>query len=196
MKKEIILIDYENIQDIDLKPLQSADVLVKVFHGEIQKFSGDFMNLALALGKERIEMIKISGNGKNALDFHIAYYIGKLVKEFEKPSFYIVTKDSGFIPLVRHLNQKEKVNCALIKSISELELFKPAVNPDSKVKHEIVINKLLKTRVPKPKRKKTLKNRIMDIFKNEIPDSEAEEIIQELIDCHFISCDKEAITYN
>ncbi len=195
MKKKIILIDYENIQDIDLKPLQGMDFLVKVFYGESQKFSGEFTNLALELGKERIEMIKISGNGKNALDFHIAYYIGKLVKEFEKPSFYIVTKDSGFIPLVRHLNEKEKVTCSRIKSITELE-FKPAVNPDSKVKHEIVINKLLKTRVPKPKRKKTLKNRIMDIFKNEIPDSEAEEIIQQLIDCNFISCDKEAITYN
>src|SRR5690606_28957821 len=46
---------------------------------------------------------RITGNGPNALDFHIAFYIGRLAHEYPVARFTIVSKDTGFDPLVKHL---------------------------------------------------------------------------------------------
>jgi hypothetical protein len=81
MKKNIILIDYENVQKHDLRPLLVHDVLIKVFYNKNQKASFDFLKLAMEFGKEKFEAIQIEGQGKNAADFHIAYFIGKISKE-------------------------------------------------------------------------------------------------------------------
>lgn len=190
------MVDYENVQNIDLNNLQNTDVLIMIFHGENQKFTGDFMNSVLALGKEKVVMVKISGNGKNALDFHIAYYIGKLVKEFHKPSINIISKDNGFNPLIKHLNQVEKVICSLRKSISEIENNQNPALVNGKEKHEIVMEILSKPKVPKPKKINTLKNQIATIFKKEkIQESDVEQIVQKMIECKFINCNNEAITY-
>jgi len=49
------------------------------------------------------EYIAIQGNGPDAVDFHIAFYIGRLAATEPGASFTIVSKDKGFDPLVRHL---------------------------------------------------------------------------------------------
>ena len=52
------------------------------------------------------QYIKISGNGRNALDFHIAFYVGQLAMAEPSARFYIVSKDQGFDPLIEHLKTK------------------------------------------------------------------------------------------
>jgi hypothetical protein len=42
--------------------------------------------------------VQISGHGPNALDFHIAYYIGKLSSANPDGYFHIVSNDKGFDP--------------------------------------------------------------------------------------------------
>jgi len=49
------------------------------------------------------EYIAIQGNGPDAVDFHIAFYIGRLAAAEPGTSFTIVSKDKGFDPLMRHL---------------------------------------------------------------------------------------------
>lgn len=46
------------------------------------------------------QYIKIGGSGKNALDFHLAFYIGELSARDPEAYFNIVSKDTGFDPLV------------------------------------------------------------------------------------------------
>lgn len=194
MKKNIILIDYENVQKFDLKPLLNLDVLIKVFHGENQKFSSEFTNIALEFGKDKFELIKIKGNGKNALDFHIAYYIGKLSKEIENSFFHIISKDTGFKPLVEYLKHDEKIYCLLEPSIAEIPLLKPVPKTtDERLK--LILETLSNSKASKPKRRKTLKNQIITICKKEIDDNEAEALIQKLIDKKFIENNKETIIY-
>jgi hypothetical protein len=125
MKKTIVLIDYENVQKHDLRPLLEHDVLIKVFHGENQKFTSDFMRLALDFGKGKFELIQIKGQGKNAADFHIAYFIGKLAKEIPEASFHIISKDTGFKVLADFLNQKQGIFCRVESSIAEMPLLEP-----------------------------------------------------------------------
>jgi hypothetical protein len=194
--QQIILIDYENVQDFDLSSILDQNVLIKVFHGESQKFSGEFVDSALKLGKDRIEMVEISGNGKNALDFHIAYYIGKYSKEISDAEYTIISKDTGFKPLIKHLNQKEKITATLKTSIAETTIPKRTIPAQGEDIYKLVLERLSSSKIPKPKKKLTLRNQIINICKKKIDESKAEEIIEKLIASGFIRCTGESVSYN
>lgn len=101
-----VLIDYENVQPDNLARLQDPAYRVKVFIGDKQaKISFELAAAMQALG-ERAEYIKIDGNGLNALDFHIAFYVGQLAALNTSCQFHIISKDTGFDPLIRHLHSK------------------------------------------------------------------------------------------
>ena len=68
-----IFIDLENVQPKNLEILKEHDFKIFVFVGENQnKISYDFAVMMQGFGNSA-KYIKISGNGKNALDFHLAY---------------------------------------------------------------------------------------------------------------------------
>ncbi len=77
-QRNYVLIDYENVQP-DLMPLLSeTNIYVIIFVGAAQKsVPVDFAAAMQRLGS-RATYIKLSGNGSNALDFHIAFYLGVL----------------------------------------------------------------------------------------------------------------------
>jgi hypothetical protein len=89
-----------------------AGVVVPFFFGSSQKsVPKDFMLTALQLGKERFIPINIQGQGKNALDFHIAFYLGEYLTKYSQTQCVILSKDKGFDPLVKHLvNRKFTVS--------------------------------------------------------------------------------------
>ena len=98
-----ILIDYENVQPADLAGLDVQQACVLVFTGAEQKVGIGLIEAVQALG-EHGRFIRISGNGRNALDFHIAYYLGQWMERDPQATFLIVSKDTGYDPLITHLN--------------------------------------------------------------------------------------------
>ena len=100
-----ILIDHENVQPADLAGMDAEQACVLVFTGAQQKVAISLIEAVQALG-ERGKFVRISGNGKNALDFHIAYYLGKFSERDPQASFLLVAADGGYDPLVAHLNAK------------------------------------------------------------------------------------------
>ncbi|NEX23840.1 hypothetical protein G3480_26915 [Thiorhodococcus mannitoliphagus] len=101
------LIDYESLQPPDLAGLQGEDVRVLIFVGAQQnRIPFDFANAMQQLG-ERARYVKISGAGRNALDFHLAFYLGEVVQKDPGGVFRIVSKDGGFDPLIAHLQADE-----------------------------------------------------------------------------------------
>lgn len=102
MNQSILLVDYENIGKIELGEIP-AGVLVPFFFGASQKsVPKEFLKAALNL-RERFVAIDIEGQGKNALDFHIAYYLGEYLTRSPQSACIILSKDKGFDPLVKHL---------------------------------------------------------------------------------------------
>ena len=102
MTQSILLVDYENIGKIELGEIP-AGVLVPFFFGASQKsVPKEFLKAALNL-RERFVAIDIEGQGKNALDFHIAYYLGEYLTRSPQSACIILSKDKGFDPLVKHL---------------------------------------------------------------------------------------------
>lgn len=51
----------------------------------------------------RATYINLSGNDSNALDFHIAFYTGILVTRDPYADIYVISKDTGFDPLLQHI---------------------------------------------------------------------------------------------
>ncbi|MFT6372816.1 MAG: hypothetical protein ACJAZT_001570, partial [Gammaproteobacteria bacterium] len=118
-----VLIDLENIQPKNLGVLAGHDFKVLVFVGEKQsKISFDLAVAIQGLGANS-DYIKINGNGPNALDFHIAFYIGELSQRHENSYFHVISKDRGFDPLIKHLKSK-KIRAQRHIDIADIPLLK------------------------------------------------------------------------
>lgn len=112
---EYIFVDFENIAPETVSGLP-LDQTVYIFAGEKQsKMRMDLVESMLSRGSGA-KLIRINGDGKNALDFHIAYYLGKLSSAEQKASFKILSKDKGFDALINHL-KIAKVNCERIEKL-------------------------------------------------------------------------------
>src|SRR4249919_2284727 len=103
MPRHYILVDFENVQPASLGALKAGDAYIKVFAGQHQTRVDLGLAQALQPFGTHAEYIQITGSGKDALDFHIAFYIGRLSAEQPGATFTIVSRDTGFDPLVKHL---------------------------------------------------------------------------------------------
>lgn len=98
-----VLIDFENVQPKALDMLQPGSVRIRVFLGQQQtRLMLELVQALQRFGADA-QYVPIQGSGPDAVDFHIAFYIGRLSVEDPGAQFTIVSKDKGFDPLVRHL---------------------------------------------------------------------------------------------
>jgi hypothetical protein len=120
MQTTFIFLDLENVAMAELGPLAGGSFRIKVFMGSHQTK----VPLALAQGLQAFgpnaEYIQMQGVGHNALDFHIAYYLGRLAVQHPAARFVIVSKDTGFDPLVAHL-RAQKVGCERVTSLAAFQ---------------------------------------------------------------------------
>lgn len=70
-----------------------------------------------------VVFINMNGSGKNALDFHIAFYLGNLTAVNPELYYHIVSADSGFDPLINHLKDKG-IKISRVASLGKLSLPK------------------------------------------------------------------------
>lgn len=119
---EYIFIDFENLP-VQGIPDHGGIQKVFLFAGEKQtKVSLDIAESMQKLGP-KAKLIRMKGSGNNALDFHIAFYLGKHSETDPKASFRIVSKDKGFDPLVAHL-VFQGIDCARIENLATKPLSK------------------------------------------------------------------------
>ena len=103
--ERVLLVDYENVSKVDLGAIPRG-VRVPFFFGASQKkVSTEFLRNALELGPLFVP-IDIEGQGKNALDFHIAFYLGEYLAQNRNTQCVILSKDTGFDPLIGHLKKR------------------------------------------------------------------------------------------
>ncbi len=117
MNDRVLLVDLENVQTVNLAKVPE-DAEVMVFYGLTQKkLPEELVVQAQPLGS-RLQWIKIAGQGPNALDFHIAYYLGKTLTERPQAHCAVLSKDKGFDPLIRHLHGLGHV-CRRVASLKD-----------------------------------------------------------------------------
>jgi len=193
MKNTFLLIDYENIQKVDLSGLR-GDFKIKIFVGFSQKnIPFELVQQSQNLG-DKLEWVKIDGNGNNALDFHVAFYIGKLFQEQNRASFIILSKDKGFDPLVKHINRLNGI-CRRINSI--LEISEKTGNHPNEKNLTRVVELLAKVEKNKrPRKRSTLKQHISSLFQKKLEDQEIEEILDRLFIQNMISEINNKLSYD
>ena len=84
-----------------LKALVPSVSDVWVFHGLHQKNLGaKFASFAT-----QAALIPISKTGKNALDFHLSYYMGYITSRNPDARFVVVANDKGYDPMIAHAKE-------------------------------------------------------------------------------------------
>jgi hypothetical protein len=179
VKTNYVLIDYENVQPKNLEMLKGHEFAVKVFVGAKQtKIPIELVTTLQAFG-DKAEYIQIEGNGPNALDFHIAFYVGQIAAADPEAFFHIISKDTGFDPLIRHLKSK-KIRAYREKDIAEIPLLKIS-NTKSETERVDAVVEFLKSRgSAKPRKVETLSNSIKSLFMQKLENGELSELLNEL----------------
>lgn len=179
MKSNFVLIDYENVQPEAMSALVEEHFNVIVFVGANQaKVSFDVASALQQLG-DRAQYIKISGNGSNALDFHIAFYIGELASRHPNAFFHIVSKDTGFDPLIQHLKTR-KILAGRSKSVVDIPIVKAASSKSPSERIEIIVADLKRRGSAKPRTVKTLSSTIQAIFQKQLSDEDVTGLVNGL----------------
>lgn len=194
MRKNIFLVDLENVPAPRLGELAAHDCEVQVFIGEnAAKLPRELAVEMQKLGA-KARYIEISGSGRNALDFHIAYYLGEYSAQKEGVFFHIISKDTGFDPLLAHLKGKGFL-LARSASIEETPLLRQLT-----VKSPIERTTLIEERLgaqPKnrPQREATLASMIGSHFQKKLSAAEIAEIIQNLKNRGIFSLEGNKVKY-
>lgn len=195
MKTNYVLIDYENVQPEAMAVLNQEHFKVLVFVGANQAKVTFEVALALQQMGDRAEYIKISGNGSNALDFHIAFYIGVLAEIEPDAYFHIVSKDTGFDPLIQHLKGKKILACRS-KDVTEIPIVKAACSRSPIERLEVVVADLKRRGASKPRKLKTLGSTINSIFQKQLSEQEIDVLLASLQKDGYVTVTESGISYS
>lgn len=101
-----ILVDYENTQQLDLQRISGEPVKLVIFLGHNQKDRIPYATVTQLLTMApQVELVAAAGSGRNALDFMVAFHAGRIIERNPNAVIHILSKDKGFDPLIRHLNE-------------------------------------------------------------------------------------------
>jgi hypothetical protein len=195
LKTNYLLLDYENIHPKNLSLLIGHPFKVLVFVGANQtKVPLELASALQSLGKDA-EYIKISGNGPNALDFHIAFSIGQLSKEDPDGYFHIISKDTGFDPLIDYAGKKN-IHVYRSKDITDIPLLRVSNMKTMQEKIDAIVENFAIRGSGLPRKEKTLANTINVIFQKALKEAELKALIQELNKQGHISIENGNISYH
>lgn len=193
-----VFIDYENVQPDNLDQLLDHQVKVLTFLGKHQeRLPFEFFNSMQSLG-DRAEYIRLQEKGPNALDFHIAYYVGELSALDPEGYFHIISKDSGFDPLIRHLRCREPSPLRICRTeqITDLAFLRPKANGVFAERLSQLTANLIKRGKQLPRKRSGLESLIRDHFKNQLLDSQVGDLIAALQRQKLLTMSDKTVSYN
>lgn len=176
-------IDYENLNSLDGLALQEYERLF-LFVGasnnqtEIrltEKFSDEI----------NITLIKIKSVAKNNVDFHIAYYLGKLDEQADKNvEFYVLSNDQGYDGICDFIQHKKQRRVCQRKGVQLEKQPIAQTNNTEEVVFQKYVQYMKQTETKHlPVKLKALKNNIRshtDLVK--INKEEAEKFVDKVVD--------------
>jgi hypothetical protein len=128
-------------------------------------------------------VIKVKGQGHNALDFFIAYYLGIYVKQRYDAKYYIFSNDQGFDPLIQHIKESgifiERKSVLINEKKDEvIKQTKNKKESENYIKAKKAIDRIpIKNR---PKMIKSLIAKLINDLGKGISESDVLEIFEEL----------------
>ena len=194
MPANYVLIDFENVQPKNLNILASHPFKVFVFIGASQTKVPRHVAVAMQALGDRANYVEIDGNGPNALDFHIAYYIGELAAADPTGNFHIISKDRGFDPLIRHLKGK-KIQVQRESDLAEIPNLRIPKKAKKDDKIDAIVKNLVSRGQSRPRKVKTLQNVINNLISETLDEAGLAALVDELQKRKLIVVNKGNIKY-
>ena len=101
-----VFIDFENVHEFDPDVVGGSNMSLTLLVGAKQtKLNATFVEKLLHHAGT-VQFVRLSSSGRNALDFTLAYYLGRAAAADPAGRFHIISGDKGFDPLVEHLQSR------------------------------------------------------------------------------------------
>lgn len=177
-----------------------------VFAGASQKS----VSLDLVIAGQKLnppaEWIRASGSGHNALDFHIAFELGRLAERGERGPVYVVSKDKGYDPLIAHV-RKDGMVCQRVEALARVT--KPAAANGHSARPQVIdigagfaatikVREIL-SRSPKnarPRKRATLAKHIKAMHQLKLTETGIPNVIEELLSTKLVVETNGQLSYN
>ena len=210
MTTHYILIDYENVPVKSLALLRGDHFRVGVFLGpKNTRLATEFVLAMRELG-EQGNYILLEAGGPNALDFHIAYYLGRLLEAKAAESYHIIAKDKGFDALVAHVC-KSGGACERVDSIEAMSCWpkqasaksvtsaKVTAKSSTKKKADelvaLVVANFKKRATGRPRTEKTLRSTVKTLCGAQYSDKELDAVIARFLKKGYVIVTDGKVTY-
>lgn len=190
-----VFIDFENVPSARLTGFAGGPVRVTILIGEKQKRLETALVEQLLQHAANVNLVRLGSSGRNALDFTLAYYVGRAVAADSSALVYIISRDKGFDPLIEHLNLN-RIKAARYESFEALPfLMTPAPSSEHALLEEVV-DHLEAHPKSRPKRKRTLMSHLRANY-GQLTEAQAETVVSQLCTQNLITIDgKGAVTYH
>jgi hypothetical protein len=121
--------------------------------------------------------------------------IGELAAKDPDGFFHIISKDTGFEPLVEYL-RKRKIHALRSKDIADIPLLRITNATTVPEKLEAVVRNLASRGSGRPRKTKTLKNTINALFMKGLSEEELDTVVSELTRHGFVSVEQDNVSYH
>ena len=194
MANHYALIDFENVQPVNVDLLKGRNFKLIVFVGANQKNIPCEFAMAMQELGENASYQKIPGTGSNALDFHIAFYLGELATREPGAHFHVISKDKGYDPLIAHLRARK----ICVRRQSDLSAIpSPRISNARSLDEKIdaIVSSLVSRGNSRPRKVKTLANTVNALFQKTLSDADQDILIKELQKRKHIVVKDQSVTY-
>ena len=120
-----VFVDFENVHKVDLAVIGSEAVSFTLLVGARQTKLDVALVEKLFEHAVSVQLVRLTSSGKNALDFTIAFYVGRAVAADPTGHFHIVSRDTGYDPLIAHLRSRH-ISAYRHSSFESLPFVSPA----------------------------------------------------------------------
>jgi hypothetical protein len=114
-----VFVDFENVHQVDLSLIGAKSVSFTLMVGPQQTKLDANLVEKLMEHTSSVSLVKLKTKGNNALDFALAYYLGRAALADPTAYFHIIAKDGGYDPLIEHLRARH-INVQRHQSCAEL----------------------------------------------------------------------------
>jgi hypothetical protein len=101
--RQYVFVDFENVHQPDISQLPKTDTTVILLLGAKQKDLAPEQLAKFTDHAGEVSVIRLAQSGRNALDFCLAFYLGRRVAADPSAQFHILSKDKDYDPMIEHL---------------------------------------------------------------------------------------------
>ena len=174
-RNRYIFIDYENVCEADLSRIVGKSAKVFMILGTRHKKLPTSLFLFAQSHPAQVRIIQTPVDGRNALDMLLALELGQLLAADPDGYFHIVSKDTDFESIVRHLTNEKKL-IARYASLAHVPALRTLEERLAHLKAE-----LEDSARPRPATRKTLENKIKSVFENKADPAFIQKTIEDFV---------------